>query len=184
MSTAEGTTTADKRFIAFAAVLSVIVLAFLGWLLMLKQPDPGSDVDLRFLPAVNAGLNSLSASFLIAGFVAIRVLRKPGVHKYLMISALASSALFLISYVTYHSVHGDTPYPPGAPLRTLYLVILASHVILSMAVPFLALLVVWFAYRRNFVRHKKLARVALPIWLYVSVTGVLIFAMLRNAVPH
>lgn len=184
MSTAEGTSTADKRFVAFAALLSLVVVAFLAWLLMLRQPDPGSDADLRFLPAVNAGLNSLSACFLVAGFVAVRFLKKPGVHKYLMISALASSALFLVSYVTYHSVHGDTPYPPDAPLRTLYLSILASHVILSMVVPFFALLVLWFAYRRNFVRHRKLARIALPIWLYVSVTGVLIFVMLRNAVPH
>ena len=171
---------ADRRFVVFAALLSVGVIAFLGWLLLLRQPPPGGEVDLRFLPAVNAGFNSLASCFLIAGFVAIRVFKKPNVHKYLMISALVASALFLISYVVYHSVHGDTPYPPDAPLRTLYLVVLASHVILSMVLPFLALLVVWLAFRKSFARHKKLARVTLPIWLYVSVTGVVIFVMLAR----
>lgn len=179
MATTE-VTTADRRFVVFAACLTLVVIAFLGWLLLLRQPDPGHDVDLRFLPAVNAGLNSLASCFLVAGFLAIRVGKKPNLHKYLMICALAASTLFLISYVTYHSVHGDTPYPPEAALRTLYLVILASHVLLSMVLPFLALLVLWLAFRRNFARHKQIARVTLPIWLYVSVTGVLIFWMLSR----
>ena len=180
MSTAEGTTTtADKRFMAFAAILSLGVVAFLGWLLLLRQPTPGGDVDLRFLPAVNAGLNSLASCFLIAGFVAIRRGHR-SVHRYLMICALAMSTLFLISYVTYHSVHGDTPYPKDAPLRVFYLAMLASHVLLSMILPFLALLVLWRAFRGDFAKHRRIARVTLPIWLYVSVTGVLIFAMLAR----
>ena len=179
MSTAEGTTTADKRFMVFAAILTVGVVGFLGWLLLLRTPDPGGDVDLRFLPSVNAGLNSLASCFLVAGFVAIRR-GKRAVHKYLMICALAASTLFLISYVTYHSVHGDTPYPKDAPLRLFYLGMLASHVLLSMILPFLALIVLWLAFRGNFARHRRIARVTLPIWLYVSVTGVLIFVMLSR----
>lgn len=179
MSTAEGTTIADKRFMVFAGALTLGVVGFLGWLLLLRQPPPGVDVDLRFLPSVNAGLNSLASCFLISGFVAIRRGQR-SVHKYLMICALAMSTLFLISYVTYHSVHGDTPYPKDAPLRTLYLVVLGSHVILSMVLPFLALIVLWLAFRGNFARHRRVARVTLPIWLYVSVTGVLIFAMLAR----
>lgn len=180
MSTAEAATnTADKRFMAFAAFLTMGVVAFLGWLLLLRQPSPGSDVDLRFLPAVNAGLNSLASCFLVAGFLAIRSRRRT-LHKYLMLSALATSTLFLISYVTYHAVHGDTQYPPDAALRTLYLGILVSHVLLSMILPFLALVVLWLALRGNFAKHRRLARVTLPIWLYVSVTGVVIFVMLAR----
>jgi putative membrane protein len=98
-----------------------------------------------------------------------------------MIGALAVSAMFLIGYVAYHSVHGDTKYPADAPLRALYLAVLASHVLLSMVLPFLAFTVVYLAARGRFPAHKKVARVTLPIWLYVSVTGVLIFFMLRAA---
>ena len=76
-------------------------------------------------------------------------------------------------------LHGDTPYPVGAPFRTFYLAMLASHVVLSMVLPFLAMVVLWFAFRGRFDRHRKIARVTLPIWLYVSVTGVLVFAVLR-----
>lgn len=180
MSTTEGaSTTADKRFMVFAAALTVGVVAFLGWLLLLRQPAPGGTVDVRFLPSVNAGLNALASCFLVSGFVAIRRGRR-SVHKYLMLCALATTTLFLISYVTYHSVHGDTPYPKDAPLRMLYLGILVSHVLLSMILPFLALVVLWFALRGQFTRHRRLARVTLPIWLYVSVTGVLIFVMLAR----
>jgi putative membrane protein len=177
VSTVEGASVVDKSFVVFAAFLTAGVVAFLGWLLLLRQPTPGIDVDVRFLPAVNAGLNSLASCFLIAGFVAIRRGHR-GVHKYLMMCALATTTLFLVSYVIYHSVHGDTPYPKDAPLRAAYLAILATHVLLSMVLPFLALIVVWLAWRGNFLRHKRLARVTLPIWLYVSVTGVLIYFML------
>ena len=179
MSTAEASTTADKRFMVFAAILTLGVVGFLGWLLLLRQPPPGGDVDLRFLPAVNAGLNALASCFLLSGFVAIKRGHR-SLHKYLMMCALAASTLFLISYVTYHSVHGDTPYPKDAPLRMLYLGILVSHVILSMILPFLALVVLWRAFRGDFGKHKRIARVTLPIWLYVSITGVLIFVMLAR----
>lgn len=170
----------DRRFFAFGALLSLVVLGFLAWLLVLREPAPGGGIDVSLLPAVNAGFNSLATVFLVGGFVAIRRKQRT-VHKYLMISALAASVLFLVSYVTYHWFHGDTKYPPDAPFRALYLGVLASHVLLSMVLPFLVLVVLWFVVRGSFARHKKIARVALPIWLYVSVTGVVIFAMLRAA---
>jgi putative membrane protein len=180
MSTAESSASADRRFYAFGAALSLAILGFLAWLLYLREPAPGGGVDVGFLPAVNAALNSLAAVLLVSGFFAIRSGRRT-LHKYLMISALAASTLFLVSYVVYHSFQGDTKYPEDAPYRALYLGVLASHVLLSMVLPFLALTVLWFVFRGQFARHKKIARVTLPIWLYVSVTGVVIFAMLRAA---
>jgi putative membrane protein len=180
VSTAENTHVADRRFYAFGAALTLVILGFLAWLLYLHEPTPGGDIDVSFLPAVNAGFNSLASLCLVSGFIAIRS-GKRTVHKYLMISALAASTLFLISYVIYHSIHGDTKYPGDGALRTIYLVVLASHVLLSMILPFLALTVLWFVFRGQFARHKRIARITLPIWLYVSVTGVIIFAMLKAA---
>src|SRR5688572_17483866 len=90
-----GDASADRRFYVFAALLTAIVIGFLGWLLLLREPPPGGEVDLRFLPSVNACLNATASLFLIAGFVAIRN-GKRRVHQYLMVCALAVTTLFLI----------------------------------------------------------------------------------------
>ncbi len=95
-----------------------------------------------------------------------------------MVLAVASSALFLVGYVAYHSVHGDTKFGGVGAIRTVYLSILATHVLLSMAVVPLVLTALYFAWRKQFLRHAKVTRVLFPIWLYVSVTGVVIFFML------
>ncbi len=172
----------DRAFFAFNAVVSAGALAFIAYILMIRQAGASSGLDLRFLPAVNACLNAVSASLLCAGWVAVKR-RALTVHKYCMVSAFAASSLFLVCYLTYHYVHGDTRFPGVGAVRALYLVILASHVLLSMAVVPLALTAFYFAYRREFDRHTRVTRVALPIWLYVSVTGVVIYLMLRGAVP-
>ena len=166
-----------RAFYLFNATLSASALAFLGWLLFVHQGG-GVDADLSFLPAVNAGLNSVVATLLVAGWGAIRR-GKRDLHRYLMVSAFAASALFFVSYVVYHYAHGDTVY--AGDHRPLYLAILLSHVMLSMAVVPLALSALFFAYRRRFEGHKKVTRVLAPIWLYVSVTGVVIFFMLRGS---
>jgi putative membrane protein len=169
----------NRPFYVFNAVLSTAALAFLAWLLLVNEGG-GSSADLSFLPAVNAGLNSTAAALLVAGWVAIRR-GKVKVHRYLMVSAFAASALFLVSYVIYHYAHGDTRYAGEGALRTVYFVVLISHVLLSMAIVPMALSAFWLAYRRRFDSHKKVTRILTPIWLYVSVTGVVIFAMLRAA---
>lgn len=135
-------------------------------------------MDVSFLPAVNAALNVTATTLLLCGFAAIKLGRRD-VHRRFMIGALTVSALFLVSYLTYHSIHGDTKYPADAPLRAFYLVVLASHVLLSVMLPFLVGTIVYLAARGRLERHRRLARVTLPIWLYVSVTGVMIFLMLR-----
>jgi putative membrane protein len=173
--------TLDRRFAVFNAVVSAIAVTFLFWLLFLHKGTAGS-ADLRFMPAVNASFNAAAAVLLASGWVAIRRGHRE-IHKRLMVSAFACSALFLIGYVAYHAVHGDTKYPGAGWVKTVYLVILASHVLLSMSVVPLALTCFWLAYRENFQTHKKFARWAMPIWLYVSVTGVVIYFFLRDAVP-
>ncbi len=171
----------DRTFYVFNAVLSVVALAVLFYILILRRGSGGAGLDLRFMPAVNASLNALAATLLTAGWVAIR--RKAvTVHKYCMVSAFAASALFLVGYLAYHFVHGDTKYV--GPMRGLYLSILASHVLLSMGIVPLALSSFYFALvKRSFRQHARVARVTLPIWLYVSVTGVVIFFMLRGSPP-
>ena len=140
-------------------------------------------MDLSALPAVNACLNATASVLLLSGFVAIRRGRRD-VHRAFMIGALTVSVLFLISYLTYHSVHGDTKYPADAPWRSLYLAVLLSHVLLSAILPFFVVAVVYLAARARFDKHRRVARFAFPIWLYVSVTGVLIFFMLRGAMAY
>lgn len=171
----------DRAFYAVNAVLSAGALSFIAYLLMIRKGGAGG-VDLRFLPAVNASLNAVAASLLFAGWIAIRrkVVRA---HKFFMTSAFVASSLFLVCYLVYHYVHGDTKYAGTGPIRAVYLLILASHILLSMGVVPMALTAFYFAFKRRFESHRKVTRWLLPIWLYVSVTGVVIFFMLRGSAP-
>lgn len=170
----------DRSFFTFTAVVSVAALSFLAWLLLVRRGGAVGGVDLRFLPAVNAGLNATAAALLIAGWVAVKRGAKR-LHQYLMVSAFVASSLFLVCYLAYHYVHGDTRYV--GDWRGLYLLILASHVLLSMPVVPMALVSFYFASRKEFTRHRKVTRWLAPIWVYVSVTGVVVFFMLRGSVP-
>ncbi|HSP81193.1 MAG TPA: DUF420 domain-containing protein [Myxococcaceae bacterium] len=172
----------DRSFYIFTAVVSAAALAFLSYILLIRRGGGVEGVDLRFLPAVNASLNALAASFLAAGWVAIRRGARRA-HQYLMVSAFASSGLFLVCYLAYHYVHGDTRYAGGGVMKAVYLTILASHVLLSLFVVPGALVSFYFAWRKSFARHRKVTRWLAPIWLYVSVTGVVIFFMLRGSLP-
>jgi putative membrane protein len=129
------------------------------------------------LPALNATLNGLSALFLVAGYVFI----KRGdrlVHRRCMIGALTASSLFLTSYVIYHLNTGSRPFPGQGPIRLVYFAILVTHVILAAAIVPLALVTASRGLRSQFERHVRIARWTLPLWLYVSVTGVVIYLML------
>jgi putative membrane protein len=171
----------DRTFYVFTGVVSAAALALLAWLLLIRRGG-AVGVDLRFMPAVNASLNALSACLLVAGWVAIkRGARR--VHQYLMVSTFASSTLFLVGYLAYHYVHGDTKYAGDGVMRGVYLAVLASHVLLSMPVVPMALVAFYFAWRQDFRRHRKVTKWLAPIWLYVSVTGVLVFFLLRGSLP-
>ena len=175
----EATLGTDRKFFVFNALLSAAALGLLAWLLLIRGGAGGGGVDLHFMPAVNACLNATSAVLLLCGYVAVKR-GNPKVHRYLMVSAVASSALFLVGYVAYHFVHGDTKFGGAGAVKAVYLGILLSHVLLSMAVVPMVLTALYFAWRKQFTRHTKVTRVLFPIWLYVSVTGVVIFFMLRG----
>jgi putative membrane protein len=166
----------DRTFFTFNALLSSVAVAFIAFILLRGHSTGGSD--LSFMPAVDACFNALSALCLVAGYVAIRQ-RKIAVHRLFMVTAFACSSLFLVGYLSYHFVHGDTKFTGVGAIRGLYFAILISHVLLSLSVVPLALTSFYFAFTRSFARHRRLNRVFLPIWLYVSVTGVVIFCMLR-----
>lgn len=134
-------------------------------------------MDVSVLPAVNAGLNSLAAVLLVCGWRAIRS-RRIELHRRFMLSAFGCSILFLASYLYYHSIAGSTPFTGQGPIRTVYFTILLTHTVLAAAVPFLAVITLVRALRERFDQHRRIARITLPIWLYVSVTGVLVYWML------
>jgi putative membrane protein len=171
---------ADRRFFVFNAVVSAGALSLLAYLLLLRHGAATQGTDVSFLPAVNATLNALAATLLLCGYVAIRR-HNWRVHRFFMVAAFATSSLFLASYLVYHAVHGETHYLGTGAIRTLYFTILASHIVLSVTVVPLALTAFWFAFRRQFDRHRRVTRVLWPIWMYVSVTGVAIYFLLRGS---
>ena len=135
------------------------------------------DFSVSSLPLVNALLNALATILLISGYVAIRR-GQIQVHRALMISAFATSVLFLISYLIYHAQVGSRPFPGRGPIRAVYFTILISHIVLAAVIPPLAVVTLWQALRGRFDRHARIARWTLPLWLYVSVTGIIVYWML------
>lgn len=132
------------------------------------------------LALLNASLNFLSFLALLYGWTRIRAGDREG-HRKAMVAAVTISGIFLISYLTRVAIGGTHPYPAEASGRTFYLVMLASHVILAASVPYFALRGIWLATKQRFEEHRRLMRVGLPIWLYVSVTGVSVYLMLYGA---
>jgi len=131
------------------------------------------------LPTVNATLNTISAILLTIGYVCIRS-RRPIAHRNCMIAAFAVSALFLTSYLTYHYHAGSTPFQSEGWMRGVYFAVLIPHVVLAALILPLALCTLYFAIRKRFNTHRRIARWTLPIWLYVSVTGVVVYLMLYH----
>jgi putative membrane protein len=159
--------------------LSAAIAGFLIWLIYFKGKVLAPDW-VGALPAANASFNSLSALCLILGYVNIRRGNR-AVHKRFMLTATVFSALFLISYVTYHFFHGDTLFPGHGWIRPVYFFILISHVGLSMVALPLILGALWYGLRSEFSNHRRIARWTFPIWLYVSVTGVVVYFFLKWA---
>jgi putative membrane protein len=167
--------------IVSAAVGTMIAVALL-WLIYVRDPAHPATHELAWLPGFDASCNALSATLLTAGFAAIRR-RRIELHMRLMLAALASSALFLVGYVTHHAIHGDTKFAGVGTVRPIYFTVLITHIGLSAVVLPLILATLYFAATRRFATHKRLARVTLPVWLYVSVTGVLVYGLLRAYAP-
>lgn len=134
-------------------------------------------IALRTLPAVNATLNGTAAVLLLWGRYLISR-RKVDQHRKVMVTAFGVSVAFLICYLVYHAQVGSVPYPKQGPIRIVYFTILITHTLLAVTVPVLAILTLRRALRREFEKHRRLARWTFPIWLYVSVTGVIVYMML------
>jgi uncharacterized membrane protein YozB (DUF420 family) len=134
-------------------------------------------IDYTQLPTVNATLNGIAAVLLVIGWVLIRQ-RKIQAHRAVMLSAFACSILFLVSYLVYHYQVGSVRFQGTGAIRTVYFAILISHTLLATAVPFLAAITLFRALKERFAKHRAIARWTLPIWLYVSVTGVVVYWML------
>jgi uncharacterized membrane protein YozB (DUF420 family) len=137
---------------------------------------------LHALPLLNALLNSLCAVLLCSGYIAIRR-RCVALHKACMLAAVITSTLFLISYLTYHYHVGSKPFTGQGSIRLVYFTILISHTILAAVIVPLVLLTLTRAWKAQWTRHRRLARWTLPLWLYVSVTGVVIYLMLYQLYP-
>ncbi len=134
-------------------------------------------MDLSILPSINAALNATSALLLIFGYTLIRQ-RAITAHTMAMIAACITSTIFLISYLFYHYHHGSTPFPGQGWIRPVYFTILISHTILAVVILPLVLLTLYWAIRGVFYKHMTFARVTFPLWLYVSITGVVVYWML------
>ena len=158
--------------------VSAALAAFLIWWIYFKTPGASDAGWVSALPAVNATFNTLAAAFMVAGWWAIRQGRRQ-LHPKLMLAGVGFSILFLASYLVYHHYQGDTPFPGQGWIRPFYFSLLISHIILSVVMLPMILSTLFFASRKRFASHKKIARWTLPTWLYVSVTGVVIFFLLQ-----
>lgn len=172
------TQAAARHPLPWILLLSAGISLFLIWLIYLKAPAPTQAGWVAMLPAFNALLNTLSACCLVGGWLFIRR-SNPAIHRRFMLAAVAFSALFFMSYITYHHFHGDTPFPGQGLIRPIYFTVLISHIVLSVVILPLILSTLYYATRQKFARHRNIARYTLPLWLYVSVTGVVVFFMLR-----
>ena len=178
-------TTSEAKASTRPAILAILVISagaslFLFWLIYQHPAADSASVKLPFLPALNAILNGLCATALVVGFTFIRA-RNIAAHRASMITAFVFSTLFLVGYILHHYLHGDVRYPVHAAYRSIYLPLLASHIVLATATLPLVLVTLFFSLSGRFPQHRKVARWTLPLWLYVSITGVITYVMLRVA---
>ena len=181
----------DKKYLPIIGVLSVAIPLVVAVLLFMPQTGKLGDLDVSFLPHLNAVLNSATALCLVGGLLAIKK-REEGIHRTFMVSAVALSTIFLVSYVVYHfqgahTLFGDIDRngilsaeeaAKVSSVRTFYLFILLTHILLAIAVVPLVLLAIYFAFSQQRTRHIKIVKWAYPVWLYVAVTGVVVYFMI------
>jgi putative membrane protein len=173
----------DKLYFRIALGLSIVV--FIAVVVLNRKWLPRPEIIpefVYFLPSLNALINGTCSLLLLLSLVAIKD-KRIAAHRNLNLTAFLLSAVFLVSYVTYHFYADETTYPQNG-LRTPYLIILTSHIILAALVLPLILLSFYHGLRMNIAKHKKLVRYAYPIWLYVTVTGVIVYLMISPYYQH
>ena len=186
----------DNKYLTVIGILSVAVPLAVAFLLFMPQTGKLGDFDATFLPHLNAVLNTATSIALFAGFLAIRN-QKPELHRTFMMTAFTLSSLFLVSYVIYHfqvvspkfgdvdhdRVLSDAELAAVGGLRMVYLFILITHIILSTIIVPLVLLAIYFAFSKQLDKHKKIVKWTFPIWMYVAITGVLVYLMVSPYYP-
>lgn len=169
----------DRIALPVIGLLSSLVIAVVGVLVLAPAGRGAGTVDVSMLPALNAALNGTSAVLLFTGYRFIRR-RQIRAHLSCMLAAFSVSTLFLISYVVYHYHTGSRHFAGTGWIRAVYFTLLVSHVVLAAVILPLALATLYRAWRGEFIRHRWIARWTLPLWLYVSVTGVVVYWMLYH----
>jgi putative membrane protein len=166
----------EKIYNRWIVALSVIIPVAVAILFTVKIEIPGVD-RLGFLPPIYATINAFTAIILVIGVIQIKKGNRK-THENLMKLAIGLSALFLVMYVIYHMTSSSTPFGGEGTIRTVYFIILISHILLSIAVIPLVLITFVKALSKRFDKHKKIAKITFPIWLYVAVTGVIVYIMI------
>lgn len=170
------TSSNDKKVLTIIAVLSVAIPVVVA--ILFYMPKSGqADVDVSFLPTLHAILNSLTAIALIVGYFQVKRNNVKG-HRAAMLVAFGLSAVFLVSYVTYHFLGERTIYGGEGLLKYIYYFILLTHIVLAVAIVPLVLLSVYYGISNQLAKHRKISKWTFPIWLYVAVTGVLVYLMI------
>ena len=169
----------DRLAMSIIGVLSFAIVFVVGALLLGHEPGGPWRAEAAALPALNAALNATSAALLALGWTAVRR-RRIALHRACMLAACGVSTLFLVSYVTYHYVAGSRPFMGQGWIRWVYFPILVSHIILAAAMVPFVLTTAYRALSGDYVRHVRIARRTLPVWLYVSVTGVVVYLLLYH----
>jgi putative membrane protein len=167
----------DRVALPLIGVVSLVVVLVVAVLLLGHAPGRGGRADVSALPALNALLNGASAVLLLAGWTFIRR-RRIAAHRACMLGAFCVSVMFLVSYVTYHALAGSQSFQGQGWLRWVYFPVLVSHIVLAAAMVPFVLTTLYRALGADFARHARLGRLTLPMWLYVSVTGVVVYVML------
>ena len=168
----------EKKFSKFIVIVSILIPVVVAILFSVKLKDFGYNVEpLSFLPPIYATINGITAVVLVAGVLAIKK-QKRKLHERLMTTAIALSIVFLVMYVAYHMTTDSTKFGGEGMIRNLYFFILITHILLSIAVIPLVMITYVRALANKFDKHKKIAKITFPIWLYVAVTGVVVYLMI------
>ena len=176
--------TIDKKYNTLIVLVSIVIPVVVAILFNVKLKDLGYDVEpLSFLPPIYATINGITALVLIAAVMAIKKGNRK-LHERLMTFAIALSLAFLVMYVAYHMTSDSTKFGGEGVIRLVYFVLLISHIILSIAVIPLVLISYVRALASKFDQHKKIAKITFPIWLYVAVTGVIVYIMIAPYYVH
>lgn len=167
----------QRNFTPLIVLLTILINALVAVVYFMPKYETVSDVDLTILPFLNAVFNSFTFVFLVAALVSIKQ-KNITLHKRFILAAFTTTALFLVSYVTYHGMAESTAYGGEGTLRYVYYFILLTHIVLSAAIVPLALITVTRGFNMQVEKHRKIARWTMPLWLYVSLTGVLVYIMI------